>query len=57
MLIDDDAFNERWKQSDNWNVCEERDRLRFALVPLILSFLHLELFNLEALCSANEIRI
>lgn len=57
MLIDDDAFNERWQNSDSWNVCEERERLRFALVTLILSFFHLELFNLEALCSSNEIKI
>lgn len=35
----------------------KRDRLRFALVTLMLTFLHLELFNLEALCSLNEIRI
>lgn len=57
MLTDDDAFNERWQHSYSWSVCEERDRLRFALVTLMLSFLHLELFKLEALCSLNEIRI
>lgn len=33
-----DVFNERWQHSDSWNVYDEGNRVRFALVTLILSF-------------------